>query len=84
MTARCFNWNGRSIPFREGETVATALTSAGILHLGHDALGNEARYFCGIGACQSCLVVVEGIAREACLTPARADLAVTSIERAHA
>lgn len=79
MTARCFNWNGRFIPFREGESIAAALTSAGIVHLGEDAVGGEARYFCGTGACQSCLVRVDGLIREACLTPARANLAVRSV-----
>ncbi|CAN7727302.1 (2Fe-2S)-binding protein [Neorhizobium sp. LjRoot104] len=72
------------IPFYKGETVAAALTRAGILNLGHDALGNELRYFCGIGACQNCLVHVGDTVREACLTPARQDLSITSVERSHA
>jgi aerobic-type carbon monoxide dehydrogenase small subunit (CoxS/CutS family) len=36
------------------------------------------RYFCGIGACQTCLVSVNGAAPvEACLTPARAGVQLT-------
>lgn len=83
MTGHCFIWNGRTIPFREGETIAAALTMAGICHLGNDSLGCEARYFCGIGACQNCLVRVDGAVREACLTPAAPDRCVTSMERAN-
>lgn len=81
MTGRFFNWNGSAIPFREGETVAAALTGAGILRLGDDSVGSEARYFCGIGACQNCLVRVNGAIREACLTRAVAGLSVACVER---
>lgn len=56
MTQSSFIWNGNVIPFREGESIAAALTAAGILRLGRDATGSELRYFCGIGACQNCLV----------------------------
>lgn len=81
MTGRFFDWNGSAIPFRAGESVAAALTGAGILRLGDDSVGSEGRYFCGIGACQNCLVRVNGIIREACLTPAMSGLSVTCVER---
>jgi NADH dehydrogenase/NADH:ubiquinone oxidoreductase subunit G len=65
MTAH-FYWDGEPVPFQPGETIAAALLGAGIVHLGHG------RVFCGIGACQGCLVAMAGTAPvEACLTPAR-------------
>ncbi len=69
---RFIYWSGRMIPFVPGEMLAFTLLRAnrnspgiGISHTGqHYGL------FCGIGACQGCLVKIagRGIA-EACLTP---------------
>lgn len=83
MSANSFDWMGRNIPFRTGESVAAALDAAGIPTFGPDALGQETRYFCGIGACQCCVVRVDGIVREACITPARAGMRVQSLEASH-
>ena len=71
MTDRTFDWMGQSISFREGESFAAALDAAGIRIFGSDPIGNLTRYFCGIGACQACLIRVDGVIREACITPAR-------------
>lgn len=76
MTSNTFLWEGREIAFNEGESIAAALTAAGIISFGTDWAGREARYFCGIGACQNCLVRVDGRAVEGCLTPARAGIDV--------
>lgn len=70
MTLSTFFWNGRPIAFRPGETIALALEAAGIRRFGADPLGTPTRYFCGIGACQGCLVRIDGRLVEACLTPA--------------
>lgn len=83
MSTKSFDWMGRNIPFRTGESVAAALDAAGIRTFGPDALGQETRYFCGIGACQCCVVRVDGIVREACITPARAGMRVQSLEASH-
>ena len=83
MTGQCFDWMGRRIPYRTGESLAAALEAAGILTFGPDALGQETRYFCGIGACQCCLLRVDGVVREACITPARAGMQVKALERRH-
>lgn len=73
-----FDWNGVAIPFRPGETLAAALLRAGADRAprpdGQAAFG----YFCGIGMCQSCLVVCDGRAVEACVTPATAGAVVRS------
>ena len=71
MSDRTFDWMGHKVSFREGESFAAALDAAGIRTFGSDTVGNLARYFCGIGACQSCVIRVDGVIREACITPAR-------------
>ncbi|KKB79386.1 ferredoxin [Devosia limi DSM 17137] len=83
MTERSFLWNDQPIAFRDGESIAAALAAANVRDLGPDLLGQPARYFCGIGACQACLVSVDGVLREACLTPARAGLAITPAGARH-
>lgn len=83
MIAQTFDWMGQSIPFSTGESIAAALEAAGIRSFGADALGQETRYFCGTGACQCCLVRVDGVAREACITPARAGMRAEALERSH-
>lgn len=70
MSACRFTWRGQPVPFAPGDTIAAALLDAGVGAFGHDACGMELRYFCGIGACQNCLVRLDGRVVEACLTPA--------------
>jgi ferredoxin len=73
-----FNWLGTAVPFQRGESLAVALRRAEVDDLGPASGGLRGRYFCGIGACQACLVSVNGEAPvEACLTPARACVQVT-------
>ncbi|MDD2918707.1 MAG: FAD-dependent oxidoreductase [Rhodoferax sp.] len=73
-----FFWLGHPVVFRPGETFAAAMRRAGLYDLG-SAMGTlRGRYFCGIGACQACLLSVNGAAPvEACLTPARSGVQVT-------
>ncbi len=80
MSASTLRFKGRDISFRPGESVAAALDAAGITLLGHDALGQANRYFCGIGACQNCLALIDGVARETCLTPATQGMNVDPME----
>ncbi|QEL24120.1 (2Fe-2S)-binding protein [Bosea sp. F3-2] len=68
---RHFFWNGEPVAFQPGETIAAALLRAGIAGLGRPSDAPSGRVFCGIGACQGCVVAVAGAAPvEACLTPA--------------
>lgn len=68
MTSHFF-WNGAPVAFRPGETIAAALLRAGIADLGQPHEAPAGRVFCGIGACQGCVVAVAGAAPvEACLT----------------
>lgn len=65
-------WNDTTVTFRPGETIAAALMRHGVADLGDAVGGLRARYFCGIGTCQACLVSVNGAAPvESCLTQAR-------------
>jgi len=69
------HWGDQAVPFQAGETIAAALVRAGVRQFGLTATGAQARYFCGIGNCQACLVSVDGaVAVEACLTPAAAGM----------
>lgn len=73
-----FFWINDPVPFHLGETVAAALRRAGFDDLGLATGGLRARYFCGVGACQACLVSINGASPvEACLTPAKAGVQLT-------
>ena len=64
-----FLWQEQLIPFEQGETLAAALRRAGIDDLGPAGTSLRARIFCGIGACQACVIAKEdGTPVEACLT----------------
>ncbi|SDC77031.1 2Fe-2S iron-sulfur cluster-binding protein [Paraburkholderia lycopersici] len=66
-----FIWKDEPVTFLEGETIASALRRAGHECLGRSANGQSARYFCGIGQCQGCLVSTgDGAPVEACITRA--------------
>lgn len=83
MIDQSFVWKGKDITFRSGESIAAALEAAGIFSFGADTFGQDFRYFCGIGACQGCLVRVDGLLQEACLTAARPGMRVESPEEGH-
>ena len=62
-------WCDRKIPFRRGESLAYTLLREAGTGCGTSAVGQTYGLFCGIGACQGCLVEVEGRGVvEACLT----------------
>lgn len=83
MSGGRFLWRGAPIAFSDGESIAIALLKAGVRDLGASGEGGGSRYFCGIGACQSCLVAIDGSLVEACLTPAREGLDVASVGGGH-
>lgn len=69
-------WNGRAVPFCPGETVASALSRAGVARFGTAPTGQALALFCGIGQCQSCLVHDGSRLTEACLLPCRDGLSL--------
>jgi predicted molibdopterin-dependent oxidoreductase YjgC len=66
-------FEGRALPAREGQTVAAALTAAGVRSWRTTRRGARPRgVFCGIGACFDCLLTIDGRpAQRACLVPVR-------------
>ncbi|MFF5970512.1 (2Fe-2S)-binding protein [Streptomyces sp. NPDC012769] len=75
-------FDGRELPFSEGQSIAAALWSAGVLTWRTTRAGGAPRgAFCGIGQCFDCLVTVNGRPnRRACLVPARSGDTVTPQE----
>jgi glycine/D-amino acid oxidase-like deaminating enzyme len=74
-----FRFNGA--PFRaiEGETIAAALSAAGIVAYRRTASGAPRGLHCGMGACFDCVVSVDGrIGQRACMTKAADGMVVES------
>ena len=78
MTGRpTFAFDGREVPFREGQSVAAALTGAGIRAFRRNEAGNSRGLFCGIGVCQDCVVEIDGAANQrACVARAAVGMRV--------
>jgi glycine/D-amino acid oxidase-like deaminating enzyme/bacterioferritin-associated ferredoxin len=72
-----FHWNGQLIEARSGDSIAAALTKAGILTFGTSRTGRKRGLFCGMGACQECLVTIDGNrSQRACMTEVRTNMRV--------
>lgn len=72
-----FRWNGQVFEARAGDSIAAALTEAGIRSFGTSRTGRSRGLFCGMGACQDCLVTVDGKrALRACMTEVQAGMDV--------
>lgn len=57
-----FFWQGEEVWGYEGEPIAAALHAAGVKVLHKSLKLNKPRgFFCAIGNCSSCLVVVDGV-----------------------
>lgn len=71
--SRFLSFDGRPVPFVDGQTVGAALMAAGVSSWRTTRREAEPRgLFCGIGVCYDCIVTVDGLrARRACVTPAR-------------
>ncbi|HVC63084.1 MAG TPA: FAD-dependent oxidoreductase [Acetobacteraceae bacterium] len=63
------HFDGRPIAALAGETIAAALSAAGIVAFRRTASGAPRGLYCGMGACFDCVVTVDGrIGQRACLT----------------
>ena len=73
-----FTFDGTPMTGREGDTIASALHAAGVKVLGyHFKTGRPRGYYCAIGNCSSCLMIVDGKANvRTCTEPLRAGMAV--------
>lgn len=64
-----FEFEGERLSGRRGESLAAALTAAGIRALRVTRGGEPRGLFCGMGVCQECLVEIDGISNQrACMT----------------
>ena len=63
-----FSIDGRVVSAYDGEMLATALMAAGIVKLRQSPNRTPRGAFCLMGACQECLVRIDGRTRQACLT----------------
>jgi predicted molibdopterin-dependent oxidoreductase YjgC len=66
-------FDGKPVPVRPGESVASALLAAGIRATRLTPKSGASRGpYCMMGACFECLAVVDGVPNvQTCLTPAR-------------
>ncbi len=66
-----FTFDGHPLEGYEGETIAAALHAAGIRVLSHSPEKHRPRgFFCAIGNCSSCMMVVDGVPNvRVCTTP---------------
>ena len=66
-----FNYEGREIDGRSGDSVAAALLSAGVTDLRATPVSGTLRApYCMMGVCFDCLMEIDGVGnRQACLTP---------------
>lgn len=66
-------YEGRPIPALEGESVAAALTGAGIRVYRHTEKQHEPRgLYCGMGRCSDCMMIVDGQPNvRTCITPVK-------------
>jgi len=55
------SFNGEPVEAYMGETIAAALHAAGVWHLSDSSEKHRPRgFFCAIGQCSSCMMVVDG------------------------
>jgi predicted molibdopterin-dependent oxidoreductase YjgC len=74
-----FRFDDTPIEALEGETIAAALSAAGIVAYRRTASGAPRGLHCGMGACFDCVVTVDGrIGQRACMTKVAAGIVVTS------
>ncbi len=74
-----FTFDGREVEALPGETIAAALSAAGVLALRHaETDGSPRGLWCGMGACFDCVVTVDGRqGQRACMVKATAGMQVT-------
>jgi aerobic-type carbon monoxide dehydrogenase small subunit (CoxS/CutS family) len=61
-----------------GQSVAAALLASGRIALRDSPSGTPRGLYCGIGVCQECRVVADGVVVRACVTPVTEGMRVTT------
>jgi predicted molibdopterin-dependent oxidoreductase YjgC len=76
-----FSFDGEPVMAFAGETLAAALLASGIRGFGRNPVDGSSRgLFCAMGACQECVVEVDGSLVEACRTTVRDGMSVAKTE----
>lgn len=76
----CFTFDGQKIMAAQGMNVAAALLAHGIMTFRQNAVSQTGRGpFCLMGTCYECVVMVDGISVQACMTQVRAGLVVDRV-----
>lgn len=75
-----FTFDGRSVSAKPGMSVAAALLTHGVMTVRETPVSGAARGpFCMMGACYDCLVLIDGVTVQACLTPVHEGLVVERV-----
>nr|WP_245530529.1 (2Fe-2S)-binding protein [Pseudothermotoga thermarum] len=65
-------FEGKELEAFEGETIASALVANGIDVFGYTENGRPRGFYCAIGKCSSCLMIVDGVPNvRTCITPVK-------------
>ncbi|MDP2699787.1 FAD-dependent oxidoreductase [Thalassospira sp.] len=65
-----FDFGGKSVSAQPGQTVAAALTAAGIYCLSRGVDDTPRGVFCGMGVCNECIVRIDGVSgQRSCMVP---------------
>jgi sarcosine oxidase subunit alpha len=76
-----FTFAGKTVSAYPGETIASALFAAGVRVFGHHPKdGSPQGLFCANGQCSQCMVLADGFAVKACMTPAAPRLCVEPLD----
>jgi aerobic-type carbon monoxide dehydrogenase small subunit (CoxS/CutS family) len=70
--------DGERLAAPAGQSVAAVLLQAGRAVLRDSPAGTPRGLYCGIGVCQECRVVVDGVVVRSCVTPVSAGMRVTT------
>lgn len=75
-----FTFDGKSISAKPGMSVAAALLAHGVMAFRETPVSGAARGpFCMMGACYDCLVLIDGVTVQACLTPVHEGLVANRV-----
>ena len=74
-----FTFDGRPLTARSGDSLAAALEAVGHRALGRTRAGRTRSLWCGMGACQECLVAIDGrLSQRACMVEVAPGMTVAS------
>jgi predicted molibdopterin-dependent oxidoreductase YjgC len=75
-------FNGRPLKTEQGISVAAALLAHDVKSLRHTPKGQNPRGpFCMMGACFDCLVQIDGVSKQACMTQVEEGLEIMSLPK---